>query len=820
MAPVLATVAGSLVVAAALAIGAPSSAPAAEKPLQALVWEFLDPHGRGVGAAEALTAAGFNVRELSHQTSASSARADLIVLGSFVSEHPDYDKYMATRVKGLWHFLRRGGVVLQMCQADQTEPTPPFLPEGLVAVRGDTDSDRVYVESEGHALVAGLKRAAEGSPRLKLKKHGRGKASWESYEWHEGFHVVLSASQARDRFALLEAEVGKGRLLLSSLHLDTLTDANGKPIGGTTSRAASTRLFANLATYVRGVRDGTAPAVTPTAPHTTDPVLDVAGAQPVGWRLATSDVAVFEREKVTLHGGSRRKSGARPFTLHGHELTDGRQYFPASPLRRDLAAIFAFRLPPSDVATEDVDVTREIRKLVPLHIEGRVRSERVADGKTALVTASYAFASTRKAREEHAYKIVDGTAEVRTLFDRDEGVVRSARVDLRYGLIKMTAPRGTAPTVVEEHFEWTIKEIQRHRYARFQKDVDAAIVSGATWLRKKRTGEGRWKAHKKYDVGTTAFVLLTLLKCDTPRDDPLVTETLDWIFQQNPQKNYERAACLMAIDAAYTPEHEASGARPGEARKVVRDVPPKRLEWCKVVASELETAIAAPGSWGYGSGGTVDSSNTQYAVLGLRSAVHLGIPVTDVTWLGVTQHFEKKREQDGASGSVALVLAGQAIPDESKTTRDAIPVREVAGFGYRNNTAYGSMTCAGIGSLAIARHHLRRVDSPKLTAKVDTHIDSMMLGGWAWLDRYWSVDRSPEKSADDWHLYYLYSLERAGILAGVKRVGGKDWYFDGATELLARQKPEGRWSEGQGEIIDTCFALLFLQRATTPLTGR
>jgi hypothetical protein len=95
----------------------------------------------------------------------------------------------------------------------------------------------------------------------------------------------------------------------------------------------------------------------------------------------------------------------------------------------------------------------------------------------------------------------------------------------------------------------------------------------------------------------------------------------------------------------------------------------------------------------------------------------------------------------------------------------------------------------------------------------------MVLGGWAWLDQHWGVDRHPEKRGGEWLLYYLYSLERAGVLDGVKRVGGKDWYFEGATELLARQAENGSWSEvGADELAGTCFALLFLKRATAPLT--
>ena len=70
-----------------------------------------------------------------------------------------------------------------------------------------------------------------------------------------------------------------------------------------------------------------------------------------------------------------------------------------------------------------------------------------------------------------------------------------------------------------------------------------------------------------------------------------------------------------------------------------------------------------------------------------------------------------------------------------------------------------------------------------------------------------------------WYYYYLYSLERAGILSGVKRVGNKDWYLEGVLQLLERQRKDGSWT---AHVPANCFALLFLRRATAPvatLTG-
>jgi hypothetical protein len=63
--------------------------------------------------------------------------------------------------------------------------------------------------------------------------------------------------------------------------------------------------------------------------------------------------------------------------------------------------------------------------------------------------------------------------------------------------------------------------------------------------------------------------------------------------------------------------------------------------------------------------------------------------------------------------------------------------------------------------------------------------------------------------------YDLYSVERAMMLGGVKRIGGRDWYHDGALYILWNQMNDGAWLDAS----DTCFALLFLKRAFVPVAS-
>ena len=79
-----------------------------------------------------------------------------------------------------------------------------------------------------------------------------------------------------------------------------------------------------------------------------------------------------------------------------------------------------------------------------------------------------------------------------------------------------------------------------------------------------------------------------------------------------------------------------------------------------------------------------------------------------------------------------------------------------------------------------------------------------------------------EVGADEksFYLYYMYGLERAGMLYGTEKMGPNRWYPEGAKVLIERQGPSGAWEDGytwNKSEWNTCFAILFLRRATRPL---
>jgi len=127
------------------------------------------------------------------------------------------------------------------------------------------------------------------------------------------------------------------------------------------------------------------------------------------------------------------------------------------------------------------------------------------------------------------------------------------------------------------------------------------------------------------------------------------------------------------------------------------------------------------------------------------------------------------------------------------------------------------MTTAGITGLTVCSSALRlsKKGNPKLLAECDDAIRA----GFVWFQQWLSVRHNPRPTHGDasWHLYYLYGLERACELNQIARIAGRDWYTEGAIQLIATQQQNGSW----GDSVETAFALLFLKKTALPaITGR
>jgi HEAT repeats len=237
---------------------------------------------------------------------------------------------------------------------------------------------------------------------------------------------------------------------------------------------------------------------------------------------------------------------------------------------------------------------------------------------------------------------------------------------------------------------------------------------------------------------------------------------------------------------------------------------PEAAKYLKLV-NEQEAAAR-------GAGG--DHSNTQFATVGLWCARRHAVPV-DKALKALDEHYRTCQSGDG-------------------------------GWGYSGHAeSTPSMTGAGLIGLAMgigARQPVLRtepgdpLDKPQppdgrrpIAAERDPAKDEGIKKGLQRLGQYlangdneggvpvlpFPADKRMPKQfklgALHRNHYFLWSVERVGVIYGLETIGNIDWYAWGAEGLVLTQNADGSWGGGgfvgSGSDIDTPFALLFLNRA-------
>jgi hypothetical protein len=227
-----------------------------------------------LGAARALTKAGFEVVNLDLTKPLEEQPADLLVLGSYVSCHDDVVGYLEANQSALRNFCEQGGVVLQMVEAPPfkeafyasnrpiRETSALFLPPHLSANRTRETFWDNYVREPGHPLLAGLDvEEKDGRRQWNLSEKFNDNASWMAIGEREGFKVLVGNTEDDGRAALLESYFGAGRYFLCSFLLDKLVEEDGTPGQSDEFIAEAERFFANLHDYTQQVRSGGASRV-------------------------------------------------------------------------------------------------------------------------------------------------------------------------------------------------------------------------------------------------------------------------------------------------------------------------------------------------------------------------------------------------------------------------------------------------------------------------------------------------------------------------------------------------------------------------------
>lgn len=326
-----------------------------------------------------------------------------------------------------------------------------------------------------------------------------------------------------------------------------------------------------------------------------------------------------------------------------------------------------------------------------------------------------------------------------------------------------------------------------------------------------------------HQPGELALILLALRRAGEDPRDPALVQGFDRLRKRLIEGTYELAVAILAVESLHTPPGEWAEMRAGRIKTPMpRQLPAEDLElvrgWARSLLDNIDTSVDAAylRRWHYGPSKGWDNSNTQYALLGLYGAQLCGIEVSPQVWTAAGNHWLQCSVLAG--GAEFPEITYHKDLEKGTRTRPGMTRLQPRGWGYGASDPTGSMTAAGITGLTLCSSGLRmqKKGNPKLLLEMDDAVRA----GFLWFQHELSVRRNPSGNPDAWgawHLYYLYGLERACELNQVGLIGGRDWYYEGAAQLLATQHEDGSW----GDENSTAFGLLFLKKAALPaITGR
>ncbi|MFK7740079.1 MAG: hypothetical protein AB8H80_07115 [Planctomycetota bacterium] len=319
-----------------------------------------------------------------------------------------------------------------------------------------------------------------------------------------------------------------------------------------------------------------------------------------------------------------------------------------------------------------------------------------------------------------------------------------------------------------------------------QPKIEAAIAEGVEYLLSEQHRDGSWGMHGNFIGGRAALCVYALLQSGVPRTHPSIRRAMAYLDSVEPEHTYATTCMILAYDAMLGGGGDAGDG--GEER--IASFVDKLLSWQRPA-----------GDWAYPVSAS-DLSCTQYAALGLYIAQKRRMKIDPRVFKSLARGLKRYR------GKVVQI----DNPDQNRRTGAAKV--DMAGYVYRPQKDIketGSMTTAAIAVMQICRAGLGR----KLPRELARDFDDRQQQALRWLEVHFSVTENPNHGRGN-HLYYLYGLERIGSLLQTELVGPHRWYVEGARHLVGSQR-DGAW----GGVNDTCFALLFLRRATgrAPTTG-
>jgi hypothetical protein len=360
--------------------------------------------------------------------------------------------------------------------------------------------------------------------------------------------------------------------------------------------------------------------------------------------------------------------------------------------------------------------------------------------------------------------------------------------------------------------------------AREEKTVREVTHKGIEFLKKAqdKTGNGSWGGPGGgHPVGATAMAGLTLLECGVSPKDVSIRNAAFYLRNAAPTLNmtYDLALAVLFFNRLGDPEDRY---------------------WVQKLAVRLAAGQSGPGGWTYTC--PVLNAEDHYRFLAalneLQRTPARRLPDVQAKLrdslpdnlkrlnLAVLQNNGKKDAnfyRDGGDNSntqFALLALWAARKHDLplKPTLDLVARRFALSqdsrdgqwhyAGMNNVSGNPTMTCAGLLGMAVHHGVQEAGGGKRVTPKNDPIIQKALSVVAA------NINHATKNNITNHEMYYLWSVERVAVLFQLRKIGEEDWYHWGMDRLVKQQRQDGGWA-GAGysnDVVDTCFALLFLQR--------
>jgi hypothetical protein len=414
-----------------------------------------------------------------------------------------------------------------------------------------------------------------------------------------------------------------------------------------------------------------------------------------------------------------------------------------------------------------------------------------------------------------------------------------------------------------------------------QAKVDAASAKGVEYLKKQQTGNGYWPVYTNHghEVAMAALPGLTLLECGVSPKDPQVQKAAQYVREHVPKltHTYDLSLAILFLDRLgddadrkhirsmalrLVAGQKADGgwtydcqtlssaeedellqvlektrprnplelftgsdgkvlpeyfmARPGETLpEFVTPKEPgvsdpkkpgdrdgdrapadinKELEKASARVKNIASLKDSVGNHGFlASPQGSDNSNTQFAILAVWVSGRHGVPL-ERTLAMLVKRFRTSQDAGGRWGYSYTRPGNSVSSSPSMTVAGLLGLG--AGYGMTADVRGNKADQGGVQDPAIRdafQSLARDVGQPLGTGP----------GG---IGHNHAIN-----------MYFLWSIERVGVMYNLTKIGDKDWYKDWALELADKQAADGSWNVGgfhnTNPVLDTSLALLFLHRA-------